>query len=65
VFHVLTLSKYSIMPASHVAYYSLYTLATLCALAWQRSSRPSYAAWRNWVQVRQLFLHPTCAAIRH
>jgi hypothetical protein len=51
VFHVVTLSKYHSLPASHIVYYSLYTLATLCALAWQRSGRPSYAAWRDWVQV--------------
>ena len=50
-FHLGTLYKSGTLSASHAAYYSLYTAAMLCLLAWQRSGRPSYAAWRDWVQV--------------
>ena len=51
VFHLAMLARHGTLPASHTAYYSLYTAAMLCLLAWQRSGRPSYAAWRDWVQV--------------
>ncbi|GAB4819487.1 hypothetical protein N2152v2_006533 [Parachlorella kessleri] len=61
VFHLVTLSKYKTLTASHIVYYSAYTVATACLLVWQRSGRPSYAAWRDWVQAAirlDVFLSP-------
>ena len=55
-FHVVTLSKYQALPASHIVYYSLYTAAVVGLLAVQRSGHPAYVAWRDWVQVRAIVL---------
>ncbi|GAB4819485.1 hypothetical protein N2152v2_006531 [Parachlorella kessleri] len=65
-FHVVTLSKYKTLPASHIVYYSLYTAAVACLLAVQRSGHPAYAAWRDWVQAAirlDVFLSPARISI--
>lgn len=51
MFHFVTLKKYgSSMSPSHLLYFTSYTASMAVLLAWQRSGRPSYAAWREWVQ---------------
>ncbi|GAB4819486.1 hypothetical protein N2152v2_006532 [Parachlorella kessleri] len=61
VFHIVTLSKYKALPTGHIIYYTVYTLAVVCLLAWQRSGDPAYAAWRDWIQAAirlDVFLSP-------